>query len=116
VSTRLGDREVREMREAATVLGIIHARGRRGLPLEDIYRRLYNPHLYLRAYDRRRSNQGALTPRGDRGNRGRYVPGQDRRHHRRRAPGALPLDAGQADLHPEEGRETAPAGPAHLDG
>jgi group II intron reverse transcriptase/maturase len=50
------------MREAATVLGIIHARGRRGLPLEDIYRQLYNPHLYLRAYDRLRTNQGALTP------------------------------------------------------
>jgi group II intron reverse transcriptase/maturase len=50
------------MREAATVLGIIHARGRRGLPLEDIYRQLYNPQLYLRAYDRLRNNQGALTP------------------------------------------------------
>jgi len=61
-TTRLGDREVREMREAATVLGIIHARGRRGLPLEDIYRQLYNPRLYLRAYDRLRNNQGALTP------------------------------------------------------
>lgn len=50
------------MRNAATVLGIIHERGRQGLPLEDIYRQLYNPHLYLRAYDRLRNNQGALTP------------------------------------------------------
>ncbi len=30
--------EGREMRDAATVLGIIHDRGRRGLPLEDVYR------------------------------------------------------------------------------
>ena len=37
-------------------------RGKRGLPLEDIYRQLYNPHLYLRAYDRLRNNQGAMTP------------------------------------------------------
>src|SRR5216683_5990039 len=50
------------MRNADTVLGIIHERGKQGLPLEDTYRQLYNPHLYLRAYDRLRNNQGALTP------------------------------------------------------
>jgi group II intron reverse transcriptase/maturase len=50
------------MRDAATILGIIHERGKQGLPLEDIYRQLYNPHLYLRAYDRLRNNKGALTP------------------------------------------------------
>jgi len=50
------------MREAETVLAIIHERGKRALPLEDIYRQLYNPHLYLRAYDRLRTNKGALTP------------------------------------------------------
>ncbi len=33
------------MRNAETVLGIIHNRGRRGLPLEDIYRQLFNPAL-----------------------------------------------------------------------
>ncbi len=38
------------MRRAETVLGAIHDRGTRGLPLEDIYRQLYNPDLYLRAY------------------------------------------------------------------
>ena len=36
------------MRNADTVLGIIHERGKQGLPLEDIYRQLYNPHLYTR--------------------------------------------------------------------
>jgi group II intron reverse transcriptase/maturase len=50
------------MRDADTVLGIIHERGKAGLPLEDIYRQLYNPHLYLRAYDRIRQNAGAMTP------------------------------------------------------
>jgi group II intron reverse transcriptase/maturase len=50
------------MRDADTVLGIIHARGQAGLPLEDIYRQLYNPRLYLRAYDRLRQHDGALTP------------------------------------------------------
>src|SRR5713226_3512541 len=55
------DREVREMRDAETVLGIIQERGRKGLPLEDIYRQLYNPDLYLRAYARLYSNKGAMT-------------------------------------------------------
>ena len=40
------------MRDAETVLSIIHERGKRGLPLENIYRLLYNPMLYLRAYAR----------------------------------------------------------------
>jgi group II intron reverse transcriptase/maturase len=49
------------MRDAETVLGIIQQRGSQGLPLEDIYRQLYNPDLYLRAYARLYSNQGAMT-------------------------------------------------------
>lgn len=44
------------------MLGIIRERGRRGLPLEDIYRQLYNPTLYLRAYARLYANKGATTP------------------------------------------------------
>jgi len=35
------------MRSAETVLTIIRERGQRGLPLEDVYRMLYNPDLYL---------------------------------------------------------------------
>ena len=50
------------MRTAATVLSIIHERGKRGLPLEDLYRQLYNPDLYLRAYARLYHHDGALTP------------------------------------------------------
>lgn len=50
------------MRNAETVLGVICERGRQGLPLEDIYRQLYNRDLYLRAYGRLYRNDGAMTP------------------------------------------------------
>jgi len=50
------------MRTAETVLGVIQDRGTRRLPLEDIYRQLYNPELYLRAYGKLYKNDGALTP------------------------------------------------------
>ena len=49
------------MQEAETVLNVIRERGERGLPLENIYRLLYNRNLYLRAYGRLYSNQGATT-------------------------------------------------------
>ena len=50
------------MRTAETVLGVIRQRGERGLPLDDLYRQLFNPDLYLAAYARLYANQGALTP------------------------------------------------------
>ena len=49
------------MQHAETVLNVIRERGERGLPLENIYRLLYNRNLYLRAYGRIYSNQGATT-------------------------------------------------------
>ncbi len=49
------------MRNAEQVLAIIRERGKRGLPLEDIYRQLYNPDLYLRAYGRLYANDGAIA-------------------------------------------------------
>jgi group II intron reverse transcriptase/maturase len=49
------------MRNAEAVLDIIRKRGERGLPLEDVYRQLYNPDLYLRAYGRLYRNEGAMT-------------------------------------------------------
>ena len=49
------------MRIAETVLGVIHERGKKGLPLEKLYRQLYNPNLYLLAYGRIYRNAGALT-------------------------------------------------------
>jgi retron-type reverse transcriptase len=54
--------EVREMREAEAVLGIIRERGRKGLPLERVYRLLFNPNLYLKAYAKIYRNKGAMTP------------------------------------------------------
>jgi group II intron reverse transcriptase/maturase len=50
------------MQTAEAVLEIIHERGKKGLPLDELYRQLYNPHLYLRAYERLRTNKGAMTP------------------------------------------------------
>jgi group II intron reverse transcriptase/maturase len=50
------------MRTAETILGIVQDRGKRGLPLEDMYRQLYNPALYLTAYGKIYRNKGAMTP------------------------------------------------------
>ena len=55
------DREVCTMQDTETVLNVIRERGERGLPLENIYRLIYNRNLYLRAYGRLYSNQGAMT-------------------------------------------------------
>ena len=41
---------------------MLHDRGKRGVPVDDLYRQLYNPHLYLRAYGRIYANDGAMTP------------------------------------------------------
>ena len=51
------------MQRAETVLNVYRERGRRGLPLERVYRQLYNPHLYLLAYANLYSNAGATTRR-----------------------------------------------------
>jgi hypothetical protein len=56
------------MQSAATVLGVMRERGRRGLPLERLYRQLFNRELFLAAYGRIYSNKGSMTPRGQRGN------------------------------------------------
>ena len=50
------------MRTAETILNVIRERGHQGLPLERVYRLLYNPNLYLRAYAKLYSNAGAMTP------------------------------------------------------
>jgi len=53
------------MQNAETVIGVLRERGRRGLPLEGLYRQLFNPQLYLLAYGRIYSNNGAMTPGPD---------------------------------------------------
>jgi group II intron reverse transcriptase/maturase len=51
-----------KLQDATTVLGIIRQRGERRLPLKNLYRQLYNPQFYFRAYARLYSNDGAMTP------------------------------------------------------
>ena len=53
------------MQSAETVLDVLRERGRRGLPLDELYRQLFNPQLYLVAYGRLYSNKGAMTPGPD---------------------------------------------------
>ena len=53
------------MQSAETVLDVLRERGRRGLPLNELYRQLFNPQLYLLAYGRIYSNKGAMTPGAD---------------------------------------------------
>ena len=74
------------MATAETVLTIYSDRGRRGLPLEGVYRQLFCRDLYLRAYGRIHRNAGAMTP------------------------GV----AGETDVRTEEKRKTASARSAHL--
>ena len=44
------------------VLSVLRERGRRGLPLTQLYRQMFNKDLYLLAYGNIYSNQGAMTP------------------------------------------------------
>ena len=50
------------MQEAAVVLSILRERGRKGLPLTQLYRQMFSKNLYLLAYGNIYSNQGAMTP------------------------------------------------------
>jgi group II intron reverse transcriptase/maturase len=56
------DAKVSGMLTAETYLNIIQDRGKRRLPLDDVYRQLYNPDMYLRAYAKLYKNKGAMTP------------------------------------------------------
>jgi len=56
------DVKVREMRTAETILNIIQDRGKRQLPLDDVYRQLSNPDMYRKAYAKLYRNTGAMTP------------------------------------------------------
>jgi len=56
------DREERAMRTTETIQALIRERGKKGEPLERVYRLLYNPELYLTAYGKLSSNAGATTP------------------------------------------------------
>ena len=49
------------MREARTILQLLRERGEKRLPLERVYRLLFNPNLYLMAYGKIYRNHGAMT-------------------------------------------------------
>jgi group II intron reverse transcriptase/maturase len=53
--------EVCVTQNAETILAIYRERGKFGKPLEGIYRQLFNPDLFLRAYGRLYRNAGAMT-------------------------------------------------------
>ena len=50
------------MQSAKVVLDILRERGRNGLPLDELYRQMFNPSMYLLAYGRIYANKGAMTP------------------------------------------------------
>ena len=104
------------MQNAETVLSVLRERGRRGLPLDELYRQLFNPQLYLLAYGRIYSNKGAMTPGPDAETADGMTLGKIERiidalrHERYR------FQARQAPLHPEEGREAEAAWSAFMVG
>lgn len=49
------------MQNAGVYLGLVRERGKKGLPLERVYRQLFNRDLYLMAYGKIYRNSGAMT-------------------------------------------------------
>jgi len=49
------------MQSAATYLELVRERGKKGLPLERVYRQLFNRDLFLMAYGKIYRNKGAMT-------------------------------------------------------
>jgi hypothetical protein len=50
------------MQDANVYLELVLERGKKGLPLERVYRQLFNKNLYLKAYGKIYRNAGVLTP------------------------------------------------------
>jgi hypothetical protein len=57
------------MRQTQTILQLLRERGKKRLPLERVYRLLYNPELYLTAYGRIYRARGCHDQRSNPGNR-----------------------------------------------
>src|SRR5260370_8958610 len=51
-----------KLQTTEALLGLLRDRGKRGLPLNRIYRHLYNTNLYLTAYGRIYRSAGSMTP------------------------------------------------------
>src|SRR5258708_31769818 len=54
--------EVCAMQDANVYLELVHERGKKGLPLERVYRQLFKRNVYLKAYGKIYRNEGVLTP------------------------------------------------------
>ena len=54
------------MQTAKAIEELIGERGKKGKPLERVYRILFNPDMYLTAYGKLYANKGAMTPGVDR--------------------------------------------------
>jgi group II intron reverse transcriptase/maturase len=50
------------MQNANTIFAVMQERGKKGLPVERLYRMLFNRDLYLQAYAKLYPNKGAMTP------------------------------------------------------
>src|SRR5947209_12495445 len=50
------------MQDTQVYLELIRERGKKGLPLERVYRQMFNRNLYLCAYGKIYRNAGAMTP------------------------------------------------------
>src|SRR5947209_1945257 len=55
------NRKARQMRNTDAIIGLISERGKKGLPLERVYKLLFNRNLYLAAYGKIYRNAGAMT-------------------------------------------------------
>ena len=99
------------MQTAEVVLSVLRERGRKGQPLTQLYRQMFNKDLYLLAYGNIYSNQGAMTP----GTSGETADGMSEEKIEQiigaDAPRALPVLPGPENVHPEE-KWDAPA-PRH---
>ena len=86
------------MRTAETVLAVIRRRGERKLPLDDVYRQLFNPALYLRRVREDLPESRCHDTRGHERNRGRDVPSRrSRTSSSAIALRAVSVDAGAPD-------------------
>src|SRR6266536_490545 len=89
------------MQKAEVVLSVLRERGRRSLPLTQLYRQMFNKDLYLLAYGNIYSNEGAMTP----GTGGETADGMSEEKIGYRgtdAPRALPVLPGTENLHTEK--------------
>src|SRR3712207_1655517 len=96
------------MQEAETVLNVLRGRGRKDLPLTQLYWQMFNKELYLLAYGNIYSNQGTMTPGasaetadGMSEDKIEQITGLMRREQYRFSPALR--------LHPEEEREAPPS-------